>query len=154
MTPEDRRTRARPGVLLAIGVGGALGSAARYEVALALPRGAGGFPWATFLVNVTGALALGLIATLVIERWPPTQYVRPFAAIGVCGGYTTWSTFMTDTVLLVREHRAAVAGVYLAATLGCGLATTVAGIALGRLWPVAGRRSADLDLQPEPVSAG
>jgi fluoride exporter len=131
----------RPGVLVSIGSGGALGSVARYEVALAVPHTPGGFPWATFLVNITGSLALGLLMTLVMERWPPTRYVRPFVGIGVCGGYTTWSTFMTDSTLLARDGHLAMAVGYLAATLVCGLAATIAGIGLGRLWPAHGRRA-------------
>jgi fluoride exporter len=137
----------RPGVLAAIAAGGALGSVARYEVALALPRGAGGFPWATFVVNVTGSFVLGVVATLVLERWPrhplsTTRYVRPFVGIGVCGGYTTWSTFMTDTAVLVRDGRAAVAILYVVATLAAGLLAAVAGVALGRHVPAGGRRRA------------
>jgi hypothetical protein len=60
---------------------------------------------------------------------------------------------MTDTALLVREHRAAVAGVYLAGTLVCGLVATVAGIGLGRLWPLSPRRRGPHDARPEPVGA-
>ncbi|HEU0170725.1 MAG TPA: CrcB family protein [Acidimicrobiales bacterium] len=126
---------------MAIGVGGALGSVARYEIAVALPRPPGGFPWATFLVNITGALVLGVVMTLVLERWPPTRYVRPFLGIGLCGGYTTWSTFMTDSVVLMRDGHGATAGAYVVGTLACGLAATSAGITLGRLWPVDGRKS-------------
>jgi fluoride exporter len=133
--------RLRRGVLVAIGAGGGVGSVARYEVALAMPHGPGGFPSATFLVNVTGSLALGVLMTFVVERWPPTRYVRPFVGIGICGGYTTWSTFMTDSTLLLRDGHLAMAIGYLAATLVCGLAATIAGIGLGRLWPVHGRRA-------------
>lgn len=103
--------------------------------------GAGGFPWATFLVNITGSLALGVLMTLVVERWPPTRYVRPFVGIGVCGGYTTWSTLMTDSILLMRSRHVLIAVGYLAATLVCGLAATMACIWLSRLWPVDGRRA-------------
>jgi fluoride exporter len=131
----------RPGVLVSIGSGGSLGSVARYEVALAMPHAPGGFPWATFLVNITGSLALGLTMALVVERWPPTRYVRPFVGIGVCGGYTTWSTFMTDSTLLVRGGHLAMAVGYLTATVVCGLAATVAGVGLGRRWPMHGRRA-------------
>jgi CrcB protein len=126
------------GVLAAIGVGGAIGSVARHELALALPRATAGFPWVTFVVNVTGSLVLAVVATLVAERWPPTRYVRPLVGVGVCGGYTTWSTFMVDTALLGRDGYPAVAVGYLAATLTLGLAATYAGLWLGRLWPAGG----------------
>jgi fluoride exporter len=140
-----QRTACRPGfgwrVLVAVGAGGALGSWARYEIALALPTTHRAFPWATWCVNVTGSFALGLLIMMVVQRWPPTRYVRPFAAIGVCGGYTTWSTFMVETALLVRDDRPGLAVVYLAASLAAGLAATYTGMALGRGWPGPSRRS-------------
>jgi CrcB protein len=100
-------TRPSFGVLAAIGVGGALGSVVRYELTLGAPASvsAGGFPWTTWWINVTGSLVLGLVATMVVERWPPTRYVRPFVAIGVCGGYTTWSTFMTESAGSMDGYR-------------------------------------------------
>lgn len=112
--PAAHRARARPnlGVPAAIGLGGALGGVARYEIALAAPTSAGGFPWATWWINLAGALVLGVVVTLVVERWPPTRYVRPFVGIGVCGGFTTWSTFMTETALLLRHHRVVLAVLY------------------------------------------
>lgn len=128
-------------VLFAIGTGGALGSLARYGIGRHWPAAPGDFPWSTLAVNVSGSLLLGVVATLVIERWPPTRFVRPFAAIGVCGGYTTWSTFMTETALLVRDDRAGVAAAYLAASLAAGLVATYTGIWLARLWPTEARRS-------------
>jgi fluoride exporter len=66
--------------------------------------------------------------------------VRPFFGIGVCGGYTTWSTFMTEAALLVRDRRPGLAVVYVALSLGAGLAATYAGNGLARLWPIEARR--------------
>jgi CrcB protein len=114
-------------VLLAVGSGGASGAVARYELALAAPVPAGAFPWTTWAINLTGSFVLGVIALLVLERWPPTRYVRPFVGIGFCGGYTTWSTFMTETVLLARDHRPGLAATYLTASLSGGLVATYAG---------------------------
>jgi CrcB protein len=113
-----------------------LGALARYAVASRWPVPPGGFPWSTFWINVSGALVLGLVVTLVVERWPPTRYVRPFVGVGVCGGYTTWSTFTTEAALLVRAHHAGLAAAYVGASLLAGVAATSGGIALGRLWPV------------------
>jgi CrcB protein len=122
-------------VLAAIAAGGALGAPARYELALAVPTAKAGFPWSTFWINVSGSLVLGALVSLVIERWPPTRYVRPFAGIGFLGAYTTWSTFMVDTDLLVRSHHFPVAGAYVVATLLSGLLAGYTGIMAGRLWP-------------------
>jgi CrcB protein len=126
-------------VLLAIGTGGALGAVARYGIGKRWPVEPGGFPWSTLAINVSGSLALGVLVTLVIERWPPTRYVRPFAGIGVCGGYTTWSTFVTEAALLVRDDQTGVAMIYLAVSVVAGLAATYAGTGLARLWPTESR---------------
>jgi fluoride exporter len=130
------RDRPPTSVLLAIGTGGALGALARYGIGRTWPVTPGEFPWSTLGINVSGSLVLGILVSLVIERWPPTRYVRPFAGIGICGGYTTWSTFMTETALLVRDDRAGLAVGYLAVSLVAGLVATYAGIGLARLWPV------------------
>jgi CrcB protein len=114
-----------------------IGALGRYGVASRWPVTPGHFPWATFWINVSGALVLGLVVTLVAERWPPTRYVRPFLGTGVCGGYTTWSTFTTEAALLVRGHQAGLAAAYVGTSLLAGVAATCGGIALGRLWPVA-----------------
>lgn len=101
---------------------------------------AGRLPWAIWVINVSGSSALAVAVTLVVERWPPTRYVRPFLGIGFCGGYTTWSTAMTDTVLLVRDRHTRTAVAYLAASLAAGLAATVAGIWVARPRPSRPRR--------------
>lgn len=135
---QRRPSPARPPsatVVLAVGMGGAIGTLARYQIGLAWTTPARGFPWATLAINVSGALVLAIVATLVVERWPPTRHVRPLVGIGMCGAYTTWATFMTETALLLRRGSAAAAAVYVAATLGTGLMTTVGGIWLSRLWP-------------------
>src|SRR5437868_983593 len=73
-----RSFRAQPDVLAAIAAGGALGAPARYGIAQVIHVAKDTFPWSTFWTNVSGSLALGFILVLVIERYPPTRYVRPF----------------------------------------------------------------------------
>lgn len=130
-----RLSRARPAILLAIALGGAFGSPTRYAIGRLVPAGAGGFPWATFLINVTGSLVLGALLTLIVERWPPTRYVRPFAAIGFLGAYTTFSTFMVETDLLVKDGHVAVALAYTAGSLAVGLLAAYVGIVSIRILP-------------------
>ena len=132
-------TRLRPGVLAAIAVGGALGGAARYGMERALPTAPDTFPWATFAGNVSGSLALAVLLVFVLEIWPPTRYVRPFAAIGFLGAYTTFSTWMVETDELVAHHRPGLAAGYLAGSLGAGLAAVSLGLVVGRA--VLARRS-------------
>lgn len=136
---EDAR-KTRPAwlrfpVLAAVAAGGMVGAPARYELALALPSRSGTFPLSTFVINVTGSFVLGALVTLIIEKWPPTEYLRPFAATGVLGAYTTWSTFMVDTDLLLKAGHALVAAGYVAATLSAGLAAVYVGILMVRRWP-------------------
>ena len=127
-------------VLVAVAAGGLLGAPARYELALALPAPRGGFPFSTFAINVTGSFALGALLTLMVEKWPPRKYLRPFFATGVLGAYTTWSTFMVDTDLLLKGSHVAMAASYVFATLAAGLAAVYAGIILVRTWPAPLRR--------------
>lgn len=117
---------------LAIGLGGALGTLARYGADRALPAATTNFPWSTFLVNVVGSFVLGAILTLVVERWSPTRFVRPFAAIGFCGGFTTFSTFAVEIVQRGQHGRVGLAAAYLFASLLVGLAAATAGIAVVR----------------------
>ena len=128
-------------VLAAVGAGGAIGAVARYGVAVALPAAPGSFPLATFVINVTGSVALGVIVTLIIERWPPNEYLRPFVATGVLGAYTTWSTFMVDADNLFRGGHPAVAIGYLAASLAAGLGGAYGGILLARSGPARLRKN-------------
>ncbi len=93
------------------------------------------FPWATFTVNVSGAFLLGLVLTLIIERWPPSRYVRPFVAIGFLGAYTTFSTFTVEADLLVKNGAVAVAGLYVVGSLLAGFVAVYLGIVTGRLRP-------------------
>ena len=140
--------------LVAIAAGGSLGTLARYGVERAIVPSPLGFPWATFTVNVTGSLLVAVIVTLLVERWPPTRYVRPFAAIGFCGGFTTFSTLMVELVQQGQHGRVGPAVLYLVTSLVAGLAADALGMALarGRLVPGAGPGSLpdpdDVD-QPE-----
>src|SRR5438270_10110217 len=119
-------------VLAAVGVGGFVGAVGRYELGLSWPAATGHFPWATFTINVSGAFLLGFVLTLLLERVGPTRYVRPFFCVGVLGAWTTMSTFAVEGDLLVKSGRAAMAIVYVLATLAFGIGATWAGVRLAR----------------------
>lgn len=118
----------RIGVVVAVAAGGALGTVLRYELALAEPVVSGRFPWATFTANIVGAVLLGIVLTLFVDSWAPTQYLRPFAAVGLCGGLTTFSTWMVESVLLVRDDAAATAVLYLVVSVVVGVAAVALGV--------------------------
>ncbi|MGH9097831.1 MAG: fluoride efflux transporter CrcB [Acidimicrobiales bacterium] len=138
--------------ILVIAVGGALGTLARYEVSQAVVVSATGFPWATFAVNIAGSFLLGVILTVVAERWPPTRYVRPFVAIGFCGGFTTFSTLAVEAVRRTQFGDPRVAIVYLLASLAAGVIAVGLGVVVARRGPgqLAGLMSADPDSDAGP----
>jgi len=130
------RPRFHPGVLAVIAVGGASGTLGRAALAYALPPSPDGFPWATFIANVVGSLALGLIVVAALERVAPSRYFRPLLATGLCGGLTTFSTFVVETDLLVKNGHAAIGLAYEVASLVAGLVAVWAGIIAARSVPV------------------
>ena len=141
-----RKTRAvlhphhGPGPLAAIGVGGALGTLARYAFERGVVADPAGIPWATLSVNVIGSFVLGVVVTLVTERWPRDRFLRPLVAVGFCGGFTTFSTFAVEIDQRVRHGHTGVALAYLAASLLAGIGAALAGITLarGRVLPAPG----------------
>jgi fluoride exporter len=92
---DQRRSDVRTAV--AIGVAGALGALARYGVEGAIARRTTSFPWATFVVNVSGSFLLGLVVTLLGERVAVAPWVRSALAIGFLGAYTTFSTLSLES---------------------------------------------------------
>ena len=114
-------------------VGGAFGALARWAVGVALARSPNAFPLATFLVNTTGAFGLGLASTLLIERLPPTRYLRSLIGIGFFGAYTTFSTMAVEGVRLLDAGRVATALSYWVLTLVVGQMAGVYGMWLGRI---------------------
>ena len=119
-------------VLALVALGGGLGSVARYELGHAWPTPTGGFPWATFTINVLGSLALGALMVYVLEVWPPSRYRRPFLGVGIIGGFTTFSTYMNETRGLLATGHLAVADAYALTSLIAGLAAVWSGIVLAR----------------------
>ena len=93
---------------LYVAVGGALGSVARFWLTIAVESGAGGsFPLGTLVVNVSGSFLIGLVAALTGPdgRWVAAPAIRNFMMIGICGGYTTFSSFSLRTMELIRDRQ-------------------------------------------------
>ncbi len=116
--------------LLAVAVGGALGTIARYAISRAVPPVAASIPWSIFAVNISGSFVLGFVFQLVLERWPTNEYIRPFVAVGFIGAFTTFSTVMVDTDLLVRDGNAVTAAVYVVGSVIAGVVAAFTGIAI------------------------
>jgi len=135
--PGERPTgavgqRRRWDVVLVVAAGGALGGGARWTLNQALPAGADGFPWAAMIENVSGCLLLGALMVFLIEVWAPHRYARPFLGVGVLGGFTTFSTYTSDTRVLLLDGSAPRGLIYLFGTLILALAATWTGISLAR----------------------
>lgn len=113
--------------LAAIFAGGFIGAVARAELAEALPLSSGQWPWATFLVNVAGAFALGYFTTRLQERLPSSSYRRPLLGTGFCGALTTFSTMQLELLEMLDAERFALAAAYALVSVGAGfLAVAVA----------------------------
>lgn len=114
-------------VLLAISAGGVVGALARYGLGELIPRHTGQWPWATWLVNTSGCLLIGVLMVLITDVWPGHPLLRPFLGIGVLGGYTTFSTAMVEVQQLVTAGRPGAGLLYLAATVLAALVAVTAG---------------------------
>jgi CrcB protein len=127
--PEPGPLRFR--LIATVGIGGAIGSAARYGVQQWFPATTG-FPWSTFTVNLAGALILGVLLELLTRSGPDTggrRQLRLLVGTGLCGGLTTYSTFAVEADLLVRRHADGLAATYAISSIVAGLAVAALGIA-------------------------
>ena len=118
--------------VVAVFVGGALGTLARYLLAAHHPAAVGDFPWVTLLVNLSGSFAIGLLVPLTEHLAPRLPAARPLLVVGFLGGWTTYSTLAVDATLLAKHGDVVACLAYLAATVAGGLALVVVGHALGR----------------------
>jgi CrcB protein len=119
--------------VLLVALGGALGSVARYGLSGFVHRYAPpSFPYGTFVVNVVGCLAFGLIAGLVEARSVISPTARTFLLIGVLGGFTTFSSYAFETFALLRDVEIGRALVNAAGQVGVGLLVLWLGYVLAR----------------------
>jgi CrcB protein len=101
-------------LILAVAAGGALGSVARYVVGIGSTRAFGAtFPWGTLLINIAGSFLIGAFAELFALKWDLAQEARVFLTVGICGGFTTFSTFSLDAYVLMERGEWWVAAAYM-----------------------------------------
>jgi CrcB protein len=118
--------------LAAVFGGGFLGAVARAGLVEALPHDASEWPWATFLVNVAGAFALGYLVTRLQERLPLSAYRRPFLGTGLCGALTTFSSMQLELLRMLDGRHLALAAGYAAASVVAGFLAVAAATNLVR----------------------
>jgi CrcB protein len=113
-------------------LGGALGALARWGIGTALPSSPGGWPWATLLVNLTGCLLIGALLAVLLARIPRHTWLRPLLAVGVLGGYTTFSTFAVEVVRLGEAGAWPTAAAYGVASVLGGAGCVLLGLSVMR----------------------
>lgn len=119
-------------LVLAVALGGALGSVLRYLLAKAVNEWAASpFPYGTLGVNLTGCFVAGLCLVWLVER-DAAQEWRALIMIGVLGGFTTFSAFSVDTLRLWEQSGAAMASVNVLASVAASLAACGAGVWIAR----------------------
>lgn len=121
-------------LILAVALGGAIGSVARYLVGIGSGRLFGmTFPWGTLIINVTGSFLIGTFVGLFATKWDLPQAARVFLTVGICGGYTTFSTFSLDVFYLIERGEMAASAAYMIASVVLSVTALVAAIHLTRV---------------------
>lgn len=116
-------------LLLAVALGGALGAVGRHFVAgQALRLVGGGFPVGTLSVNVIGSFVLGVLVGLMALKWSVGPELRAFLVVGLLGGFTTFSAFSLDVVLLFERGNLPAAAAYVLATVVLSIGGLFAGL--------------------------
>lgn len=114
-------------------LGGGLGAALRHGINVLVGRTLGtGFPWSTFLINVSGSLVMGLVAAYFAFKGDATQHWRLFLTTGILGGYTTFSAFSLDAALLYERGAPGLAALYIFFSVVLSIAGLFAGLYLVR----------------------
>lgn len=125
-----------PSFILAVAVGGAIGSIARYLVGIAAGKLLGfDLPWGTLIINVTGSFLIGLFVGLFATRWDLSQAARVFLTVGICGGYTTFSTFALDAWYLIERGQVAATAAYAIASVILSIGALIVALQIVRAMP-------------------
>lgn len=120
-------------MILAIAAGGALGAVARHLLSAQVTKLAGsGFPLGIMLVNVFGSLIMGLLVTMLAAKFDASPELRGFLAVGLLGGFTTFSTFSLETVILMERGDYLQVALYVVGSVLLAVLGLMAGMAMGR----------------------
>jgi CrcB protein len=120
-------------MILAVAAGGAVGSVARYLAGIGSTRMFGlAFPWGTLIINIAGSFLIGVFVELFALKWNLPQEARVFLTVGICGGFTTFSTFSLDAYLLMERGEWWLAAGYIVGSAVLSIAALVAALHLVR----------------------
>lgn len=118
--------------VLLVALGGGLGAAGRFGVSLAIPARADGWPWATFLINVSGSLLIGVLAGWLSTRGEAGEQWRLFLGVGVLGGFTTFSAYSLETMRMIERNDWLGASTYSIGSVLAGLAAVAIGMMIAK----------------------
>lgn len=117
---------------LLVMAGGAVGAALRFQLARMLPVSAVGWPWPTFVANVAGGLAMGVLAAWALRQGDSGEPMRLLLGVGLLGGFTTFSAFSLEMAMIFEREQMMLAVSYAVASVLLALIAVFAGLALGR----------------------
>ncbi len=121
-------------LVFAVGLGGAFGAVSRYSLDRFVEhRVDSAFPWATFVINVSGCFAVGFLIAAVVDRHRAPQWLKVGLTVGFCGGYTTFSTFAQESLDLIEARNLALVLASITASVVLGVLAVFVGIRVGRL---------------------
>ena len=119
--------------IISVAVGGALGAVCRYLLGNFISRASGSaLPWGTFAINIIGCFCMGLLMTLIVDREILPAAWRLFLCVGFLGGFTTFSSFGYETLMLLMEGRLLAVLAYVGGSVGLGLVAAAAGVLCAR----------------------
>lgn len=119
--------------VVGIAIAGAAGALARYELDGFISQRATAFPWGTFAINISGALLLGFVFSLLTERVTLDPSIRSAITIGFLGSYTTFSTLSLETFRLIEDGAVGLAAANAIGSLGAGILAVYVGVVLARV---------------------
>jgi CrcB protein len=124
------------GFVAAVALGGALGSVMRYLVGIGAGKLFGtAFPWGTLIINVTGSFLIGMFVGLFATKWDLPQAARIFLTVGICGGYTTFSTYSLDAWYLIERGQGIASFAYVVTSVILSVAALFGALQLIKVLP-------------------
>ncbi len=121
-------------IIMAIAAGGAIGSVLRHFMSANIMRVMGpDFPYGTMTVNIFGSLVMGLLVGILARYFDGNQILRVFLTVGILGGFTTFSAFSLDTIVLIERGALINAGAYVLASVIFSIAGLWFGLTLTRV---------------------
>lgn len=115
--------------ILAVGAGGFVGAVLRYSLSILMPY-RGGFPWTTFTINTLGSFILAFLVHAALARWGVPETISLGLKVGLCGGFTTFSTFSVETLTLLESGQWVIAVSYVLASVLAGVIAAILGVYL------------------------